>query len=112
MYRSPDGDYNLFLNALERMFSSLNRYRTTCKLVVGGYNVLDHGNPRLKDLVNLLKSLNLNCANCKPTRFEACLDNVATDLRSASYGTEVLPWALSDHVALRLVVERPAGVGE
>lgn len=99
VYRSPLGDLDLFFNSLERLFSFLSKYRKTNKLVIGGdFNIdIMCTNTRSEYFRNLLKSFDIYCTNFSPTRYNACLDNVATDLAQDNFTTEVTSLALSDH---------------
>lgn len=107
VYRSPNGDFDLFLSALESLVLHLNRFRSKHHILVGGdFNVdvrkEDHKSSTLQ---NVLKSLNLYCKNFEPTRDKACLDNVATDLNNDSILTNVINVAISDHDMLSVKIK-------
>lgn len=109
VYRPPDGNMEAFISALEVLVLSLVNFRSKYNLIVGGdfnIDVLDVENPRTVRFCDVLRSLNLYCTNFQPTRYDACLDNVATDLSHERYGVEVVSWAVSDHDPVSFAISR------
>lgn len=48
--------------------------------------------PNLNTLSDVLRSLDLYCSSFKPTGYNACFDNVATDLDKYQFTVDVLSW--------------------
>ncbi|XP_039277676.1 uncharacterized protein LOC120349982 [Nilaparvata lugens] len=115
VYRSPAGNFENFLLALEKLIAELTRVNPSFEVVIGGdFNVdLLKADNRAKDFINLLRSLDMYLANWRPTRLDACLDNVASTLRiDDCIRCSPLNLFLSDHLALECTVEVSSLVSE
>lgn len=103
IYRSPNGDINIFLELLEKAI--LHCFAIRSKLIiVGDFNLNFRGNSSaLADLVNLLHSFGINITITDYTRITAqsstCIDNILTNLDTDCYNTLVVDPSLSDHLA-------------
>ncbi|XP_039291204.1 uncharacterized protein LOC120352928 [Nilaparvata lugens] len=110
VYRSPAGCLQNFFNSLEGLVVQLASLNPGFNIIVGGdFNIdvlkADH---RTREFVNLLRSLDLYVANWQPTRFDACLDNVITNLNIGNnISCSIVNPLLSDHLALGCNVELP-----
>lgn len=106
LYRSPNGDFNVFADRLERTLEkvrSLDREIYVC----GDFNVnfLEESSQR-KTLVELFISFNLIGIVHEPTRLNNQLDNIFTGVQNSSQLVEVFDVPYSDHRAVLLKTER------
>lgn len=103
VYRSTNGDVQIFLNEFEKLLDLLSR-KSTLRLVLGGdYNVdlvAEYTKPIQREFTRLIRQYNLHFTNYTPTRGKAVLDNVLTDLKHGTYQTSVREFGLSDHAAV------------
>lgn len=109
VYRSPNGDLNAFFTAFEKLILSVKGYKSAKHVVIGGdfnINVLLNDHKSL-DFQNLCRSLGVYCLNYQPTRGEACLDNVVSDLdpRNGGCSVEVRSHGISDHESVVLQLD-------
>lgn len=100
LYRSPDGDFELFVNQMEQCLVKL--FLSNKKIVVcGDYNVHFESSSNEEDLlVNLFRSYGLFLTSRLPTRKDACLDAAFTNLESTDYKVAVYDPLVSDHAAI------------
>lgn len=102
VYRSPNGDPKIFLSKFEDMLEFFQRFK--CPLVIGGDFNIDLVSNYTKtcqwDFARLLRQYNLHFTNSSPTRNNAVLDNVLTDLTHGTYSVSVHQFGLSDHAAI------------
>jgi hypothetical protein len=110
IYRSPLGDPDIFLASLEQLLYILSKFKGYNILIGGDYNAhfdvtADPPRPNVIKLKYLLKQFNCHCANSKPTRLSACLDNVITNLRTTDYGLEIVNLDMSDHSGILLSLD-------
>lgn len=98
LYRSPNGDVNVFLENFELIMRKILKFKTNVA-ICGDYNIEMGGSDALisKIFSNLLRSLNLCCANISPTRGKACLDNIIVNFSSDFYSVSVSDECFADH---------------
>lgn len=97
IYRSPHSNTNTFLNLIEKLLIVLSVYNTSI-IVCGDINIdINLNNELVNQFLNILRSVNCFCINKEPTRGNACLDNVITNLPQNSIRTQVVSLPLSDH---------------
>lgn len=107
VYRSPDGDLDIFCEKLDTVLQHLKDKILKYKLVIcGDFNV--HYIPRnaqdkkqTHKLNLLLKSFGLIPIVKQPTRGEYLIDNIYVD-KQENYSAEIINDALSDHVGILL----------
>lgn len=96
VYRSPSGDFNIFLNNIEKV---LLRCMGHGIIVVGDFNVhFNTRDGRSLEVTNLFASFGLIQNNFQNTRDDSCLDNVFSNLGDPK--VEVVNYGLSDHFGL------------
>ncbi len=101
LYRSPDGNFDVFIDALNEVLRGLVKQNYHIK-VAGDFNVdflkSSHQSHTLQDL---FLSHNLAPTVREITRLSpsggSCLDNILTNLPSSKYQVQVLDTSLSDH---------------
>ena len=103
VYRSPDGDPNIFLDNLEKLLIFLGNWNMY-RIVIGG-DVNSHFDVNTEkrsvgELLNLLRQFNYSVINYKPTRGSACLDNIFSNVDREHINSDVSPFPFSDHDAL------------
>jgi len=100
IYRVPNGNHSIFLECFDRLFIHLARHSLPL-IICGDFNIDITTKESLSvDFLDMLRSQNCRCLNYKPTRGNACLDNVLSDLHKDIINTVVLDPPLSDHNAL------------
>lgn len=108
LYRSPNGNTEIFLNALEECLMSLSSIKCSKLIIFGDVNEAFNVTKNKSTVVrfsNLLRQFNLYCVNSEPTRGKACLDNIMTNLTPAEYNFNVSHHhVLADHNALHFEV--------
>lgn len=98
VYRSPAGDIEIFFENFElaiKKFWGNNKKVAVC----GDFNI-EMANPTSRHsfrFLNLLRSLNLVCANKNPTRFKSCIDNIIVNFSEDLYTIRVLGGHFADH---------------
>lgn len=104
IYRTPNSDVKDFFQNIEKLLQFILNYKN-CKNIIltGDFNI--DINLKTKgethDFLNMLRSFDLYCINCQPTRNTACLDNIATNIYSKSYKYSILKQGLlSDHAGI------------
>jgi hypothetical protein len=103
VYRSPNGDINIFLELFEHAVKYL--LRSNVKLIIcGDFNIemLNIENQSSVLFTNLLRSLDMVCANKIPTRNNSCIDNILVNFSSDFYTISILPGCFADHDPLLL----------
>lgn len=97
LYRSPDGDLDIYFQKLEKITRQI--IKNNLKVIICADVNIDilKDNVKKREFLNLLKSLNLFCTNLSPTRKNACIDNIITNLPSATFKTRVELVNVSDH---------------
>jgi len=103
IYRSPDGNFRVFLNNLELIIQKIQSKRKKI-LLCGDWNLnflID--NTRLHELENLLLSYDLINTVNSPTRItsssESLIDVIVTNREYLEQSTTVIDLGLSDHLA-------------
>lgn len=99
IYRSPNGDHEIFMDKLSEMLENL--YTLNCTHIICGdvnIDLLQNGK-KSQDLKNILLEYNIGPSFIKPTRIsshsETCIDNIFTDSPGQRY--EIYDTHLSDH---------------
>jgi len=112
IYRSPDGNFRVFLNNLELIIQKIQSKRKKI-LLCGDWNLnflID--NTRLHELENLLLSYDLINTVNSPTRItsssESLIDVIVTNGEYLEQSTTVIDLGLSDHLA-QLIRIRSSG---
>ncbi|XP_054267049.1 uncharacterized protein LOC128989202 [Macrosteles quadrilineatus] len=99
-YRSPDGDFNEFIDLLEKCLNFLARKKSKT-ILLGDLNIhLETLSKEETTFTNHLRSFGLFIGNRLPTRGEACLDTVATNLDSWDYKVSIVDALVADHLAV------------
>lgn len=111
LYRTPDSDERTFLDNLESLLVLLNKWSSYQLILGGDLNSkfdITKDTKSVKEFLNLLRQFNMYCVNDKPTRNNACLDNVFTNSSRKDIFSEVLPFPYSDHniLKIRLCLEK------
>ncbi|XP_039278708.1 uncharacterized protein LOC120350215 [Nilaparvata lugens] len=103
VYHPPNGDFEGFTLLLDE-FLSFILSRQQDRIIIGGdFNVHLEIPSKERDIfVNLLRSHNLFVGSLCPTRGDACLDTMITNLNSWEYTTRVVDPFISDHSAVVL----------
>lgn len=104
IYRVPKYIYEKqFLLFLEALLYNLSKNKKGRKIVISGdwnFNILKQDKNTV-ELLALLNNYNLKTHINVPTRGQSCLDQIASNLRSAT--SFVLPLALSDHETAQFI---------
>lgn len=99
IYRSPQGDFDIFIEKLSLLLDKLNLNKYV--IITGDFNVKFNTNNRdTQLLVNLFKSYGLNQTIMQNTRLNACLDNIFTNMDVDIFSTSVFNTYLSDHLGI------------
>ena len=104
IYRSPNGDFRVFLKNLEFVIQKIQSNKKKKLLLCGDWNInflID--NIRLQELKNLLESYDLiNMVRC-PTRItsstESLIDVIITNRDNSELRAMVIDLGISDHLA-------------
>lgn len=104
VYRSPLGDFNIFL---EKITLSLVKLDITKNIVVtGDFNVhFNTDDQRVVQLCNLFDSFGLRQTIKENTRNDSCLDNVFTNLDNSTIIASIYNPNLSDHLGISFSFE-------
>lgn len=101
VYRSPIGDVKIFLANLELLIQhilKLSKFVAIC----GDFNIemnqIESSNS--KRFSNLLRSLNLICANTSTTRGKSCIDNVIVNFSANMFRIKTVGGCFADHEPL------------
>ncbi|KAK9685165.1 hypothetical protein QE152_g38263 [Popillia japonica] len=102
LYRSPRGDFLIFLDVLEQILKVLNNSRA---IVCGDFNVrFGTDDVNSLKLCNLFGSFGYSRAVDGPTRVKNCLDNIFTNFEPDAFTSMIYDPALSDHAAQEISV--------
>lgn len=103
IYRSPLGDFNIFINNLEKLLSSVSN---DSKIIIcGDFNVkFNTGNPQNVTLIDLFKTFGLEQTINDNTRAMNCIDNIFINFSLDDYTSYVSESLLSDHTSQTLEV--------
>lgn len=107
LYRTPDGNFSIFLKHLELLLNAIYDPSSTL-IICGDFNVnfLVDSNDK-SNLINLINNFNMKTTVSSPTRITANsstgLDQVFVHSRF-TYSTEVLMTGFSDHCAQMLTI--------
>ena len=105
VYRSPVGNFGLFLENMELLLEKLTLRKGI--IITGDFNVHFHAETReARLLCQLFLSFGLFKSNHYNTRGNACLDNIFTNLNSEFFTINIVDPSLSDHLALSFVYNR------
>lgn len=100
VYHSPDGNFENFITQMENCLSYLTRLTSKIALC-GDFNIhIGEGSTEERVFTNLINSYGLFIANRLPTRGDACLDTVITNLNMWDYSINVVEPMIADHSAL------------
>lgn len=109
LYRTPDSNFELFINKLEDLFTILsNKYQKYEFYICADFNInfLNGADVRVKKFINLLSCFNLKTIIQKPTRVtkvsETLIDNIITQQNNSIVNAQCQDLMLSDHFALLL----------
>lgn len=105
LYRSPDGDFNLFLDILHEVFE-LIRVLNKKLIITGDFNIHFNSdtlrNCKFSDFIN---SFGFICSVKEPTRNKNCLDNFLLNFDSFHNTSYTVDTNLSDHKAIVLELD-------
>lgn len=103
VYRSPNGDFNIFI---EKISIALDILIKSNKLifVTGDFNVqFQNVNDRnAQVLINIFSSFGLAPSTLTNTRLNNCLDNIFTNVHPINFEVNIIDTLLSDHFAIHL----------
>lgn len=107
LYRSPKGIIDVFLEKLDMLLHVLRETKWLhFDIVIGGDLNADFDITTQKrsvtDLQNLLRQCNLHSVNKRPTREQACLDNVFVNFKTNELSCDVTVFPFSDHDSVSL----------
>ena len=109
VYRSPTGDFNIFLQNIDRVLKLISKHPVNI-ILTGDFNVNFMAKSKKRDrLISLLESYNLKYIVTFPTRITAqsssTIDNIFIDSNRYNEYT-ITPFynGLSDHDALMLTI--------
>lgn len=104
VYRTPDSDFNSFINILEKLICFLMLKKCKCFALTGDLNVdilKFDCDSNVRFFVNTLRSLNLYSMHNFPTRNKACLDIVFSNFRKDFFTCTLLNQDfISDHAGI------------
>lgn len=109
LYRSGNGDFDVFLDRLENLLS--NYASTNNKIIIAGdFNVnFNINSSKLTDLVCLVSSFGMDFVISDYTRINAqsssCIDNITTNFGPAEYEAGVIDPCLSDHAGQFITIK-------
>lgn len=97
LYRTPDGNLDIFFHQLETVLVFARRHAKNVMLY-GDFNIEARGvDPVTTRFHNTLRTVGFYCSNFKPTRKEACIDNLITNIWPDNFVLKVHNLPLSDH---------------
>lgn len=107
LYRSPTGDFNVFLNLLMSLLEKIQHQHNN--VILGGdfnvnFNKLDH---KVTTLLDGLKTYNLRKLVKFNTRNDNCIDNVFSNIEKDLINVNSFETALSDHYGIAVCVKYP-----
>lgn len=105
VYRPPNGDLDTFIHQLD---ICLDSFKITNKsiIVCGDFNIhLETISSEETKFTNLLRAHGMFITTRQPTRGDACLDTMATNLNSWDYNVRVEDPMVADHTAVILEVK-------
>ena len=103
VYRSPNGDFNIFIEKISLALDILTKSNELI-FVSGDFNVqFQNKNDRnAQMLINIFRSFGLAPTTKSITRINNSLDNIFTNVHSNNYEVNVIYTMLSDHFAIHL----------
>lgn len=106
VYRSPNGDFNIFLEKLSLALETITSKNKTKKIIVtGDFNVHFNTNERNTLLVlNIFISFGFYPIINQNTRKNHCLDNIFINFNNSNFNWKILDTRLSDHLGILLSI--------
>lgn len=103
LYRSPLGDFNIFLDTFTKLLNIINRNKQNTVIINGDFNINfnNNNNNRTVTFTDIIKTYGLSITIDENTRGNSCLDNFLTNLQSI-FQTSLIDTNLSDHLAITL----------
>ena len=102
IYRSPIGDFNVFIDTLEKLLISVNSNQM---IICGDFNVkFNTGNHQDVTLTDLFKTFGLEQTIRESTREANCIDNIFINFSTDDYNSYSSESFLSDHKSVILEV--------
>lgn len=104
VYRSPNGDFNMFLEKLSRVLEVITSKNKTKKIIVtGDFNVhFDINEKNTLLVLNTFTSFGFYPIINKNTRKSHCLDNIFINFNNIIFNWNILDTRLSDHLGILL----------
>nr|CAH7732166.1 unnamed protein product [Callosobruchus chinensis] len=101
LYRSPEGDFNVFLEKFDALLNLLSLKCKHYKVVIcGDFNINFNKNTlALSSLMDILNSYLLKPIIKQPTRSSSCIDNICINVDTLNYNAAVVNNNISDHFA-------------
>nr|CAH7746661.1 unnamed protein product [Callosobruchus chinensis] len=101
LYRSPEGDFNVFLEKFDALLNLLSLKCKHYKIVIcGDFNINFNKNTlALSSLMDILNSYLLKPIIKQPTRSSSCIDNICINVDTLNYNAAVVNNNISDHFA-------------
>lgn len=109
LYRSPKGDFDNFINILNKVLNVLEQESTYKSIFIcGDFNVNFLENSLYTEtLINLFTSFNLHKTVTEPSRIcktsSSCIDNIFTNVEKSNYYVKTLNMHISDHLSQVMV---------
>lgn len=111
VYRAPSGNFEIFIDIIERALLRMSDALDCGILVAGDFNVwFGTGDDRATRLCDLLGTFNLEQTIFLPTRGDRCLDNIFINFNTELCKPRVIEVGLSDHRAQLLTFRAPSVV--
>jgi exonuclease III len=110
LYRSPNGNFQAFLDILNELFLNLKLLKKKV-LIVGDYNIqFNKNNLEKMQFSDFVQSFDLQIMVSECTRLHNCLDNVLTNF-PVSVNCKVIDPFFSDHKGIEIVIDLPTEIG-
>lgn len=107
LYRSPTGDFSIFLDKLEQIFHFIfDKYSKHKIIITGNFNMNFLNKDKVYyDICDLVYDIGLHVTYYEINRYSylgngTCIDNILTCLRKYEYSLKVVNLHISDHLAI------------
>lgn len=106
LYRSPDGDINIFLNKLVAAINLILKKHKKPNIVICGDFNINFLTPSKNhtDLIDILNSFCIRPTINEPTRLNNCIDNICVNFEPSACTSNIIKNGISDHHAQLLTV--------
>lgn len=98
VYRTPGTDEEIFEKQLSAVILNIAKYKHYKFFITGDINIdVRINRTHVVSFLNMLSSLNFCCLNEKPTRMDACLDNIISNICRSQVECDTIKLGISDH---------------